>query len=375
MIDVSSLPHLQAEVRACVRSDSDLLDRYCGLVRDLRRHVRRIHPYSTTAVAFVGTDGGNNLVEYDPFLIQLIRVVDSSNEEYCLEVITPRTPMGAIDARHLDREGHGRTALGRMMEALEVRRFVDLSQTTEDDSARKPTWILAYRELTEWAILLDLIRTRQFANDTVILQDGLLRSKVFGKHLRKYVELLTEAIAVQYRRSHRRIYVAGVAKQSKILQAFQLAMSMEGVLRTSYPAYVEVPEELQREVIKWEEYIRRFSLLDDGRQVFNAGRMHWVKFGSMPHDPIWSVDLLESQVGEADTILGYILNDAVSGFPIPYYPLCLQRAHEHAALVDLDFDILQDEVLSALREVIGAKRTVVDEARLQTADTAQRRYS
>src|SRR6266536_717371 len=375
MIEVASLPQLQSEVRACVKNEAELLRKHCELVRELRGRIRRIHPYSTTAVAFVGTDGGNNEIEYDPFLVQLIRVVDSSNEEYCLEVITPRTPMRAIDERHIDPDGRGTTPLGRMMEALGVRRFVDLSQTTDNDSERKPSWILAYRELTEWAILLDLVRTREFATDTIILQDGLLRSKVFGKHFRQYVSLLDDAIANQYKRSRRRIYVAGIAKQSKILQTFQLSMSLEGILRTAYPAYVEVSERIQREVIKWDEYIRRFSVLDDGRQVFNAGRMYWVKFGSLPHDPIWPVDLLESQADQADTILGYVLNDAVPGFPIPYYPFCLQRAHEHAALVDLDLDILQDEVLDALRELLGKKSPLVDEGRLQVGDITQRRYS
>ena len=375
MIETTSLPKLQAEVQGCVEAEAKLLEEHRSLVRELRGQVRRIHPYSTTAVAFVGTDGGDNAIQYDPFLVQLIRVVDSSNEEYCLEVITPRTPMASIDDRHMGSAGQGKTAMGRMMEALGLQHFVELSQTTPDDSARKPTWILAYRELTEWAILLDLVRTRQFANDTVILQDGLLRSKVFGKHFRGYVQLLNDAIAEQYRRSRRRVYIAGVAKQSKILQSFQLAMSIEGILRTSYPAYVEVSEKIQKKVIRWEEYIRRFTIVDDGRQVFNAGRMHWVKFGPLPHDPVWTVDILESQVDQADTILGYVLNDAISGFPIPYYPLCLQRAHEFAALVDLDYDILQDQVLDALRAVLGERRALVDEGRLQVADVTQRRYT
>ena len=33
--------------------------------------------------------GGNNQSRFDPFLIQLIRMVDSSDNEHCLEVVSP----------------------------------------------------------------------------------------------------------------------------------------------------------------------------------------------------------------------------------------------------------------------------------------------
>ena len=36
----------------------------------------RIQPRTTTSISLVGTDGGNNKIQYDPFLIQLIRVVE-----------------------------------------------------------------------------------------------------------------------------------------------------------------------------------------------------------------------------------------------------------------------------------------------------------
>jgi hypothetical protein len=43
-------------------------------------------------------------------------------------------------------------------------------------------------------------------------------------------------------------------------------------------------------------------------------------------------------------VLGSMLADAINGFLVPHYPRCLQRAHENAALVDLDFDVLQDSI-------------------------------
>src|SRR5207237_8151993 len=105
------------------------------------------------------------------------------------------------------------------------------------------------------------------------------------------------------------------------------------------------------------------------------GKMFLVKFGNGIYDPVWPIDVWLSQLDEAPTILGYLLNDALDGFPIPFYPQALQRAHDNAALVDFDMDILQDEVVNAIRSTLGDKAVVVDEARLQTADVSARRYN
>ena len=72
--------------------------------------------------------------------------------------------------------------------------------------------------------------------------------------------------------------------------------------------------------------------------------------------------------------LGYLLADAKDGFPIPYYPLCLQKADEYAQVVGLDLDILQSEVMASIEEMIGdQRRNALDAFRL-TPDFTGRRY-
>jgi hypothetical protein len=240
-----------------------------------------------------------------------------------------------------------------------------------------PSWIHVYRELVEWAILFSIVRHKEFGTDTVLVFDGLLRSKVFAGDLyRRYLEGLREAIEAQARRSRRRVYLTGMAKQSKVLSRYRLAMALEGILATDYPAYVEVPRALEEQAYLWSEYARGADREREGGEVskFVGGKMFFVKFGSHPRDPVWPVDVFLPQLEHAPTVLGCMLADALNGFPVPLYPLCLQRAHENAALVDFDFDILQDEVLDAIRGVLGAEAPALDTFRLQDADPAGRRY-
>ena len=70
-----------------------------------------------------------------------------------------------------------------------------------------------------------------------------------------------------------------------------------------------------------------------------------------------------------------MLADAINGFPVPHYPRCLQKAHENAALVEFDMDVLQDYIYSGIRSTLGTQAQTLDAFQLQDADPAQRRYS
>jgi hypothetical protein len=68
------------------------------------------------------------------------------------------------------------------------------------------------------------------------------------------------------------------------------------------------------------------------------------------------------------------LADAVAGFPVPFYPNCLQQADNHSRVADLDLDIVEDSLVEAIRDQVGPDLApIVDELRLAT-DVAARRY-
>ncbi len=379
MLDPKSQNDLKDAIGECIGADATILDALRREIRPLKSFVRRIQPRATTSISLVGTDGGNNQLQFDPFLIQMIRVVDSSDNQYCLEVVSPTTPVSKLVHRHLDETGEPLSALGEMMSFLGVKSLPGLShmiRSNDDGRPVSPSWVQVYRELVEWAILFALLK-KDFGTDTLIVCDGLLRSKVFAEDL--FARLrggIKDRIDAQWTRSRRKIYLAGVSKHSKVLTRYRLAMALEGIMQVDYPAFVEVPREIEQRAYVWSEFARGDEQAEQGGEAnkFVAGKMFLVKFGASQRDPIWPIDIFQPQVGDAQIILGSMLADAIVGFPVPHYPRCLQKAHENAALVDFDFDILQDYIYEGVRGSLGVQAPTLDAFQLQDADPAQKRY-
>jgi hypothetical protein len=380
MLDPESQGQLRREILDCAVGDKHLLEQLRAEIQPLKNQVRRIQPRGSTAISLVATDGGNNALQFDPFLVQLVRVVDSSNNNYCLEAVSPTTDIARLSRRQFDQAGTPKTPLGNLMAALGVEYLPELSPMIprpDRDRPVSPSWVQVYRELVEWSVLFALVREKDFGTDTLIVVDGFLRSKIFSRDLfSRMLHLLGLAIDAQYQQSRRRIYLAGIAKHSKVLARYRLAMALEGVMTTDYPAYVEIPRELEEKAYIWNEYARGDDRAEQGGEAikFVGGKMFFVKFGSHKRDPIWPVDIFIPQLLEAQTIFGHMLSDAINGFPVPCYPQSLQRAHENAALVDFDFEILQDEIFEGIRHMLAEEAPVLDAFRLQESDPSRLRY-
>src|SRR5690606_1415829 len=129
MIDPASQAQLKEAIADCIGTDQGVLDALREEIRPLKSATRRIQPRATTSISLVGTDGGNNQLQFDPFLIQLVRVVDSSNNEYCLEAVSPTTPVQKLNERQFAADGAARTALGEMMAFLGVNSLPALSES------------------------------------------------------------------------------------------------------------------------------------------------------------------------------------------------------------------------------------------------------
>jgi hypothetical protein len=217
---------------------------------------------------------------------------------------------------------------------------------------------------------------KDYGSDTLVVFDGFLRSKIFkGTLFADYGRLVREAIELQKTR-RRNLYVVGVAKHSAVLDRYRLALKLRGVLRGRFPAFVRVPRELEQKAYVWSEYARGQESAAEGGEApkFVNGAMFFVKFGDRPQDVIWPIDIFESQVDQAGTVLGYLVKDAHDGFPVSLYPRCLQKAHEAAAIYGLDTDMLQDVITDGVRKLLAEKSGLLDEFALEPTDPAQSRY-
>ena len=380
MLDPATQAQVRKAIEDCIASDTNVLDQLREEIKLLRNLTRQIQPRIATSMSIVGTDGGNNQIRFDPYLIQLVRVVDSSNNEYCFEAISPTTPIEELNARHIRDDGSPQSPLGEMMEFLEIKTLADLTPfATRTVTGNKPASIYlvkVYRELVEWAILFSIFN-KDFATDTLIVFDGLLRSWIFEENLfRKLLDGIHGRIQRQWENSRRRLYLVGVAKNSKLLDRYRLAMALESVLHTQYPAYVEVPIELEKHTFA-SRYQRGDDFFGPSGDIdwYVGGKLHLVKFGRNPRDPVWPIDIFGPQAGETPTILGSLLHDANNGFPVPYYPHSLQKAHENAALVEFDFDLLQDYIFKAVRTSLKEEAPVLDVFQLQDTNPAFLRYN
>lgn len=386
MFGPKELPDLRQTIRDATVRDRRLLDDLRKEVRALEGEVRAIKPRSTTSVSLVASDGGNNKLVFDPFHVQLVRVVDSYGEQLCLDAVTPTTDTDVLIRAQFNDDGTPRTALARVMVDLGVdsRTLTALShmipegrKVREKPDEVSPSWVLVYRDLCEWAALYERICYRSFATDTLLVRDGLLRSKMFrGELFIRFRKRIEEAIERIRQETRRKVYLVGLAKHSKVLARYNLAMSLEGIFPIGAPRFVKVPRALEAKAYVWPEYARGAEAEAGGGEApkFVAGDMYFVRFGDRSGDPLWTVDILSSQTSQAAEVFGYLLADAVDGFPVPFYPRCLQRAHEFAQIVDFDLDILQDEVIAAVRGLLDAREVPTLEALRLQGDVSARRY-
>lgn len=115
MLDPASQAQLKEVIADCISTDQGVLDALREEIRPLKSATRHIQPRATTSISLVGTDGGNNQLQSEPFLIQLIRAVDSSNNEHCLEAVSPTTPIQKLNARQFSAGGSARCSPTRSM--------------------------------------------------------------------------------------------------------------------------------------------------------------------------------------------------------------------------------------------------------------------
>lgn len=215
--------------------------------------------------------------------------------------------------------------------------------------------IRCYRDIVEWAVLFDLATNpaTQWGTDTILVRDGLLRTKSFRRDIFPEIDrLLREGVAAHAKRNIS-LALVGVAKQSAVLSRLAVAIELEGTFHKPFPCYVKVDQDIEEECYNfdrtWLDTYESTEPEEGGQRLYQSlGKLFLVKFGDRPLDPVWPVDIAEWQVPQAEKLLGQLTVDAQQGFPIPDYPMCIQRAHDYAKITGLEVAVLQDVLVEGM---------------------------
>jgi hypothetical protein len=361
MLDREQLEALRQDIYRMTELDNAHLGEIRSQVRALRDRVKPIRPRNATAVALMATDGGENYIRFDPYLIVPVRIVDSYGKPHYVGAVSPYTSIAQLNEFHFQHQ----TPLGVLMRDLGVdglwnlSRFIPHPDTPPQEIRRR--WVRDYRDLMEWAVLYTYVMYQSFATDTVLVRDGFLRSLIFYPALFKQMWACIRARVDELRqRERRRVFLVGIAKQSRILDRYHLVMFLEGVLVRPDACYLPVPRFMEEQVYRWTQYGRTpesESETETGEAHYEViGKLHFAKFGDRPYDPIYPVDVwvYHEERNEVDEVFSYLLADAQAGFPQPFYPLCLQKAHEQANLSGFEGEMLQELVVEAIRDAVCA---------------------
>lgn len=356
---------LRQKVIEAYDADEPYLQKFRECARRLRDGVRQLRTYSANAVSFVSTDGGDNRLVFNPVTVELIRVVDSHDNEHALDAISSTISIEELEERTKQGSSHVITPLERLArdtgKTLEQMSYLIRGLGT---SGKSTGAMRCYRDIVEWAVLYDLVANPnlQWGNDTILVRDGLLRTKSFTRDMFPLLDRNIRAGVDAHAKRKVQLSLVGVAKQSAVLSRLAVALELEATFHKPYPCFVRVAADIEAECYNfdrtWLDTYETTEEDDTGRKLYQSlGRLYLVKFGDRPMDPVWPVDIAEWQVGRAERILGQLMADAQQGFPIPDYPMCIQRAHNFAKLSGLEIQDLQDMLLQGMCDRLTAKES------------------
>lgn len=331
------------------KTEEPALLKFREYARRLKNDIKPIRMHSVNAVSFVSSDGGDNRLYFNPAVVELVRVVDSRGNQCALDAIAGNTDSAEFNKRATAGSQYVVEPLRKLCDDLGCQ-VIDLSYILEtiDEKGKSTGAVRTYRDIVEWAVLYDLIKYKEWGSDTIIIREGLLRTKSFELTIFPKIDELIRAACEKHKKENNvNVSIVGVAKQSSVLSQLSVALEIEETMHKDYPCYVKVPVDIEADCynynLTWLETASTKKRSEDGKMRYQSfGNLYLVKFGDRPFDPIWPVDIAEWQTDEADRILGQLQFDARPGFPIPDFPMSVQKAHDFAKVNGLELDVLQD---------------------------------
>lgn len=346
-LNIEEIKHRIANV---CRSEQSELNELREHARALGKNSKRLKNYLTNAIAFVAADGGNHKLridagaQFNPAMVELVRIVDSNRNECALDAVAGYPDFSDGNWRKVK-------PLAKLCDDIEM----DLSELSPYlTMPQRAAVVRVYREIVEWAVVYDLAATKEWGSDTMLVHEGPLRSVVFSEEaFRRMDQKFRQAYERQKRENNITLSLVGIAKTSILLSRLATAMALEGVLESDDARYVHVHRALAEKFYE-KRWLDTMETVSPGRRYHSMGEMFLVKFGEHRLDPVWPVDVAVWQKDDAAQVLGRLAGDARPGFPIPDFPMSVQKAHDYARIGALEIsflgDILADEIAGLLSD-------------------------
>jgi len=355
----NNFDEIKKRVFDAYKSEDLIIQKFREYARRIKNDVKPIRPYSVNAVSFVSSDGGDNRLYFNPAVIELVRVVDSRGNQCALDAIPGNSRAKDFNERANSKSPLLVEPLKKLCEDLKMN-VLDLSYLLKgiEEPGKSTGAVRVYRDIVEWAVLYNLMKYREWGSDTIIVREGMLRTKSFKLTVFPKIDQLIREAHEIHKKKNISVSMVGVAKQSAVLSRLSIALELEGALNKPYPCYVRVPDDIEADCYNfdrtWLDTLETSEPDENGTYRYQAiGKMFLVKFGDRPFDPVWPVDIAEWQLSDAEKIIGQLTKDAQPGFPIPDFPMCVQKAHDFAKVNGLEVNILQDILFEGITQKLS----------------------
>lgn len=356
MLAEDNFDEIKRRVFDAYQNEDPIIQKFREYARRLKNDVKPIRPYSVNAVSFVSSDGGDNRLYFNPAVVELVRVVDSRGNQCALDAIAGNSKASDFNERARSESPLLVEPLKRLCQDLDSS-VLDLSYLLSgiEKPGKSTGAVRVYRDIVEWAVLYDLMKYREWGSDTIIVREGMLRTKSFKRKVFPKIDQLIREAHQSHKKKNISVSMVGVAKQSAVLSRLSVALELEETLHKSFPCYVQVPPDIEAECYNfdrtWLDTLETSEPDEEGSYLYQSiGKLFLVKFGDRPFDPVWPVDIAEWQLSDVDKIIGQLAKDAQPGFPIPDFPMCVQKAHDYAKVNGLEVDILQDILFEGITQ-------------------------
>jgi hypothetical protein len=352
MLNEDNLELIKSQIKNSYNiTEEPVIKKLRGFAKEIKSDVKILRNYTSTAVSFVSADGGNNSISFNPCVLELVRVVDSNGVQCAIDPI-----FGNSNPDILNERIKRIKPLKRLCNDLGINKLTDISYLLQGlgQSGKSTSAIKVYRDIMEWAILYDFL-FNDWGSNTIIVREGLLRTKSIKNTMFPIMDAkIRNQCKNQKRERNINVNIIGVAKESAVISRLSIALAIENVFKLPYSCYVKVPDKIEQYCYNYDRtwFNTYENNIDDNQNpnYSSMGKLFLVKFGEGAYDPVWPVDIAAWDLENAEMILGQLLHDARLGFPMPDFPLSIQKAHDHAKIGGIELEILEDMLVSTINE-------------------------